>query len=68
MKLRRIAVVAFLGVGLLWADAVPACPLCYGGDDPETGRAALWAAGFLVLSVYGVLSAGAWWVWRRLRP
>ena len=48
--------------GTLWA-----CPLCYGGDDPDTGRATLWAGAVLVVTVYGVLSAGAWWAWRRVR-
>lgn len=63
-----MVVIGVVGLaGLLWTGAASACPLCYGGDDPETGRAALWAAGFLAASVYGVLSAGAWWVWRRVR-
>lgn len=59
-----------LGLALLWLarpEIASACPLCYGGDDPETGRAALWAGAFLVTTVYGLLLAAAVWTWLRLR-
>ena len=61
---------AFLGAWLVWL-VLPgiawACPLCYGGDDPATGRATLWAGAFLVATVYGLLATGAAWAWRRVR-
>lgn len=54
-------------VWLVLPGVASACSLCYGGDDPATGRATLWAGAVLVATVYGLLAAGAIWSWHRVR-
>lgn len=66
----RITFALLCLAGLAWLvlpGVATACPLCYGGDDPATGRATLWAGAVLVATVYGLLAAGAVWSWHRVR-
>lgn len=66
--MRRVLPIAACALTVLaLAPAVAACPLCYGGDDPETARAAWRAAAVLAGSVYGVIGLVGWRIWRRFR-
>lgn len=64
---RAVLVAAILTGAALWVPVAGACPLCYGGDDPETARAAWRAAAVLAGSVYGVILVVGWRIWRRFR-
>ena len=65
-RFTALVLAAWLG-WLVLPGVATACPLCYGGDDPATGRATLWAGAVLVTTVYGLLASGAVWSWHRVR-
>lgn len=64
---RALLLVSCVLATMALAPVVTACPLCYGGDDPETARAAWRAAAVLAGSVYGVILVVGWRIWRRFR-
>lgn len=66
----RVALTRSVFVAWLWAaipSLVHACPVCFSAQNENNRVAFVVSTMFLTLLPLGMLTAGLWWAWRRLR-
>ncbi len=65
--MKRATSAALVAVVMSLPSVVYACPVCFSAQNEDNRVAFIVSTMFLTLLPLGMLTAGLWWAWRKLR-